>query len=38
MVTSVDMQQIFGPQGLLAQALPHYEERPQQVTCLDSTP
>jgi ATP-dependent DNA helicase DinG len=25
------MQQIFGPQGLLAQALPHYEERPQQV-------
>jgi ATP-dependent DNA helicase DinG len=32
MVTSVDMQQIFGPQGLLAQALPHYEERPQQVT------
>jgi ATP-dependent DNA helicase DinG len=25
------MQQIFGPQGLLARALPNYEERPQQV-------
>jgi ATP-dependent DNA helicase DinG len=32
MIDRVDMQQIFGPQGLLAQALPHYEERPQQVT------
>jgi ATP-dependent DNA helicase DinG len=31
MADRFDMQQIFGPQGLLAQALPHYEERPQQV-------
>jgi ATP-dependent DNA helicase DinG len=32
MTDRIDMQQIFGPQGLLAQALPNYEERPQQVT------
>jgi ATP-dependent DNA helicase DinG len=31
MVASFDMQQIFGSHGLLAQALPNYEERPQQV-------
>src|SRR5688572_31632460 len=31
MADHLDMQQIFGPQGLLAQALSHYEERPQQV-------
>ncbi len=30
MVDRLNMQQIFGPQGLLAQALPNYEERPQQ--------
>jgi ATP-dependent DNA helicase DinG len=32
MPTQFDMQQIFGPQGLLGRALPYYEERPQQVT------
>ncbi|HEX9868533.1 MAG TPA: DEAD/DEAH box helicase, partial [Candidatus Tectomicrobia bacterium] len=32
MTDHFDMQRIFGLQGLLAQALPHYEERPQQVT------
>jgi len=32
MTDRFDMQRIFGPQGLLAQALAHYEERPQQVT------
>jgi ATP-dependent DNA helicase DinG len=31
MTAYFDMQQIFGPQGLLARALPNYEERPQQV-------
>jgi ATP-dependent DNA helicase DinG len=31
MVDCLNLQQIFGPQGLLAQALPNYEERPQQV-------
>ena len=31
MVDRFDIQQIFGPHGLLAQALPNYEERPQQV-------
>jgi ATP-dependent DNA helicase DinG len=31
MTHHLDMQQIFGPQGLLAQALLNYEERPQQV-------
>jgi ATP-dependent DNA helicase DinG len=31
MADRVEMQQIFGPHGLLAQALPNYEERPQQV-------
>jgi ATP-dependent DNA helicase DinG len=31
MANRLHMQQIFGPQGLLAQALPNYEERPQQV-------
>jgi ATP-dependent DNA helicase DinG len=31
MTDRFDMPQLFGPQGLLAQALPHYEERPQQV-------
>jgi len=30
MADHFDMQQIFGPHGLLAQALSHYEERPQQ--------
>jgi ATP-dependent DNA helicase DinG len=30
MADRFDMQQIFGPHGLLAQALPNYEERPQQ--------
>jgi ATP-dependent DNA helicase DinG len=32
MADGVDMQHIFGPDGLLARALPSYEERPQQVT------
>ncbi len=31
MVDRFEMQQLFGPQGMLAQALPHFEERPQQV-------
>jgi ATP-dependent DNA helicase DinG len=31
MAEHFDMQQIFGSDGLLARALPHYEERPQQV-------
>jgi ATP-dependent DNA helicase DinG len=31
MAESFDMQQIFGPQGMLAQVLPNYEERPEQV-------
>jgi ATP-dependent DNA helicase DinG len=31
MADRFDMQQIFGPDGLLARALPNYEERPQQV-------
>jgi ATP-dependent DNA helicase DinG len=31
MADHLDMQQIFGAHGLLAQALPNYEERPQQV-------
>jgi len=31
MADKLDMQHIFGPDGLLARALPHYEERPQQV-------
>jgi ATP-dependent DNA helicase DinG len=31
MIDHFDMQQMFGPQGLLTQALPNYEERPQQV-------
>jgi ATP-dependent DNA helicase DinG len=31
MAASFDMQDIFGAHGLLAQALPNYEERPQQV-------
>jgi ATP-dependent DNA helicase DinG len=31
MADRFDMQHIFGPQGVLAQALPNYEERPQQV-------
>src|SRR5688572_5797419 len=31
MADYLDMQQIFGAHGLLAQALPNYEERPQQV-------
>jgi hypothetical protein len=30
MAPHFDVQQIFGPHGLLAQALSHYEERPQQ--------
>ena len=30
MTARFDMQQIFGPCGMLAQALSHYEERPQQ--------
>jgi ATP-dependent DNA helicase DinG len=30
MADHFDMQQIFGPRGMLAQALSHYEERPQQ--------
>jgi len=30
MAVHFDMQQIFGPHGLLAQGLSHYEERPQQ--------
>jgi ATP-dependent DNA helicase DinG len=31
MVDRVDMQDIFGADGMLARALPNYEERPQQV-------
>jgi len=31
MVDHVDMQDIFGSDGMLARALPNYEERPQQV-------
>ena len=31
MATSIDMSSIFGPDGLLARALPNYEERSQQV-------
>lgn len=31
MAERLDMQDVFGPGGLLAQALPNYEERPQQV-------